>query len=425
MVLRILRGSFGRQLRRKAVAFTAVALGTTAASALLQVSLGIGDQVNRELKAFGANLVVTPAGQGRALEVAGTDVSSLRAPQYLAESDIGAAKDNFWVNNVLALAPMLDTEIQAAGSRLTLRGTWFERREQLPDGREYLAGVRAVFPFWSVEGRWPRDTAPDEVLAGASVARALGLRQGSRIVAARGDRAEALSVVGILSTGTEEDEMLLAPLALAQRLAALEGSVSRILVSALTTPEEAALSRLGLDPTKFSPAEFEKWSCTPFASSIAYEIARSVPRSEVRAIRRVAESEGRILTRVGGLMGLIAAMAAIAAALTVTSSLMTGVLERKAEIGLLKAMGATNGIVIGLFLLEATLLGAGGGIAGAVLGAGLARIVSVAVFGSPVALSPLAVPLAIVAAIAITLAGCALPARRIVAFRPYEVLHGL
>jgi putative ABC transport system permease protein len=124
-------------------------------------------------------------------------------------------------------------------------------------------------------------------------------------------------------------------------------------------------------------------------------------------------------------MALIAAMAALAAALTVTSSLMTGVLERKAEIGLLKAMGATNGIVIGLFLLEAALLGAGGGIAGALLGAGMAHLISLTVFGSAVALSPLAFPLAILAAVAITLAGCALPARRIVAFRPYQVLHGL
>ena len=425
MILRILRGSFRRQLRRKAVAFTAVALGTAAASALLQVSLGVGDQVNRELKAFGANLVVTPEGLGRALEVAGTDVSSLRAPAYLAESDIGGAKENFWVNNVLALAPMLDTELEAAGRRLTLRGTWFERTERLADGREYPAGVRVIFPFWSVEGRWPSEAAEDEALAGASVARALGLRPGARLTAGLGTRAREFTVVGILSTGSEEDGMLLAPLAAAQQLAGLEGRVSRILVSALTTPEDAVFGRLGLDPTKFSPEEFEKWSCTPFASSIAYEIARSVPHSEVRAIRRVAESEGRILGRIGGLMSLIAAMAALAAALTVTSSLMTGVLERKAEIGLLKAMGATNGIVIGLFLLEAALLGAGGGIAGAVLGAGMARLISVAVFGSAVALSPLAFPLAILAAVAITLAGCALPARRIVAFRPYQVLHGL
>jgi len=425
MILRILRGSFGRQLRRKAVAFTAVALGTAAASALLQISLGVGDQVNRELKAFGANLVVTPAGAGRTLEVAGTDVSALRTPAYLAESDIGRAKENFWVNNVLALAPMLDTEITAAGRTVTLRGTWFERSERLGDGREYPAGVRAIFPFWNVEGRWPRERADDEALAGTSLARALGLHPGDRLTAGQGNRLHEFSVVGILSTGSEEDGMLLAPLAAAQQLAGLEGRVSRILVSALTTPEDAVFGRLGLDPAKFSPQEFEQWSCTPFASSIAYEIARHVPRSEVRAIRRVAESEGRILGRIGGLMALIAAMAALAAALTVTSSLMTGVLERKAEIGLLKAMGATNGIVIGLFLLEAALLGAGGGIAGALLGAGLAHLISLTVFGAAVALSPLAFPLAILAAVAITLAGCALPARRIVAFRPYQVLHGL
>jgi len=425
MILRILRGSFGRQKRRKAVAFTAVALGTAAASALLQISLGIGDQVNRELKAFGANLVVTPAGAGSALEVAGTDVSALRAPAFLAEADIAKTKDNFWINNVLAVAPMLDARIEVAGRALTLRGTWFERRERLGDGRDYPAGVRAIFPFWRVEGRWPSDAATDEALAGASLARAYALRPGSRLTVTSSDRSRELTVVGILSTGSEEDGMLLAPLAAAQQLAERPGSVSRILVSALTTPEDAVFNRLGLDPAKFPPQEFEKWSCTPFASSIAYEIGRSIPRSEVRAIRRVADSEGRILGRIGGLMGLIAAMASLAAALTVTSSLTTGILERKAEIGLLKAMGATNGIVIGLFLLEAALLGAAGGIVGAVLGAGMAHTISIAVFGSAVALSPLAFPLAVAAAVGITLAGCALPARRIVAFRPYQVLHGL
>lgn len=425
MILRILRGSFGRQKRRKGVAFAAVALGTAAASALLNISLGVGDKLNRELKAFGANLSVTAAGGGRRVELAGTDVTALRARAWLPEAAIGKAKDNFWVNNVLSLAPVLDVEAAAAGRRVTVRGTWFERAERLPDGREYPAGVRALFPFWRVEGRWVADGAEAEALVGESLARALGAAPGQRLRLEAAGRAVDLEVAGILSTGGEEDGLVLTTLAAAQQLGDLPGRVDRILVSALTTPEDAVFARLGLDPARFSPAEFEKWSCTPFPSSIGYEIARSIPGSEVRTIRRVAESEGRILGKIGGLMALVAAMAAAAAALTVTSSLTTGVLERKGEIGLLKAMGATNGTVIGLFLLEAGLLGAAGGVAGAGLGAVMARVISVAVFGSPVSPSPFAFPLAVAAAVAITLAGCALPARRIVAFRPFEVLHGL
>src|SRR5204863_271480 len=101
-------------------------------------------------------------------------------------------------------------------------------------------------------------------------------------------------------------------------------------------------------------------------------------------IRRVAEGQGAVLSRASGLMALIAAMAALAAALTVTSATMTGILERRTEIGLLRAMGAGGGLVVGLFLSEAALLGLAGGLIGAAGGAWLARIISAGVFGAPV-----------------------------------------
>jgi putative ABC transport system permease protein len=195
-------------------------------------------------------------------------------------------------------------------------------------------------------------------------------------------------------------------------------------VSALTTPESAVWERMGKNPRQLPPAEFEKWSCTPFVSSIAYELERAWPGSEARVIRRVAEGEGAVLSRASGLMALIALMAALGAALTVTSATMTGVLERRVEIGLLKAMGAGGGTVVGLFLSEAALLGLLGGLAGAVGGAWLARVVSTSVFGAPVSIRPAALALALATAMLITLVGSLLPARRIAGFRPAEVLRG-
>jgi putative ABC transport system permease protein len=123
-------------------------------------------------------------------------------------------------------------------------------------------------------------------------------------------------------------------------------------------------------------------------------------------------------------MTLIAVMAATGAALTVTSALTTGVLERRTEIGLFKAMGASGAMVTGLFLAEATILGLIGGAAGALGGAALARFISTSVFGVPVAIRPMAIPLAIGMALGITLLGSLLPARRIAAVLPAEVLRG-
>jgi putative ABC transport system permease protein len=183
--------------------------------------------------------------------------------------------------------------------------------------------------------------------------------------------------------------------------------------------------RLGANPKDLPPEEFERWTCTPFPSSIAYELQRAVRGSEARVIRRVADSEGTILRRISGLMAAIAVLAALGSALAVTSALSTSVLERRSEIGLLKAMGAGNPRVVALFLAEAVLFGVTGGLLGAGLGALMARFISTSVFGAPVAIRPFAIPLAIAVALLITTAGFVVPARRILRFRPYEVLRGL
>src|SRR5262245_6573829 len=446
MFVRILRDSLLRQKRRKTIALLAVALGTAAASALGAIALDVGDKMNRELKSFGANLVVLPRGGSGALLVGGEDLAALRLPAYLPAAELLRVKDNFWKNNILGFAPVLDVPAAIAGRRVPLRGTWFERPAPIPGDAATgtaaaLAGLRVLNPYWSVEGRWPREAAADqapaggvagapvqaggaEILAGRTLAVSLGLRPGMSTTIEIGGKRHPVTVAGVLSAGGEEDGVLLAALEWTQAVSGLEGRLSRVQVSALTTPESAVWERLGANPRSLPPAEFEKWTCTPFVSSIAYEIERAWPGAEARVIRRVAAAEGAILSRSSGLMALIALMAAFGAALTVTSALTTGILERRVEIGLLKAMGAGNGTVVALFLAEASAVGLLGGVLGAAGGAVLARAISASVFGAPITLRPAALPLAIAAALIITLLGCVLPARRIAGFRPAEVLRG-
>jgi len=434
MFLRILRDSLFRQRRRKAIALVAVALGTAAASALGDIALDVGDKVNRELKSFGANLVVLPRGGSGPITIGGEDLSSVRVPAYLPADEVLRVKDNFWKNNILGFAPVLDVPVVVAGRRVLLRGSWFERPAPVTGDAAAgtaaaLAGLRVLNPYWSVDGRWPReegaagDGQPD-ILAGRAIAASLGLAPGATATIDVGGRDRTVTVAGILAAGGDEDDMLLAPLEWTQAAAGLDGRLSRVLVSALTTPESAVRERLGANPRDLPAAEFEKWTCTPFVSSIAYELERAWPAAEARVIRRVADAEGAILSRSSGLMALIAFMAAFGAALTVTSALTTGILERRVEIGLLKAMGAGNGTVVALFLAEAGAVGLLGGILGAAGGAVLARAISVSVFGAPIVLRPASLPLAIAAALLITLLGSVLPARRVAGFRPAEVLRG-
>ncbi|PYT15938.1 MAG: hypothetical protein DMF51_05730 [Acidobacteria bacterium] len=443
MFLRLVRHSFLRRKRRKAVLLAAVALGTSAAAALADIALDIGDKMSRELNSFGANLVVLPAGGGAPVVVGGEDVAALRLPSYLDAAGLPAVRENFWKNNILGFAPVLDVPARltrggpdAGGGRaVLLRGTWIER--QVPGADPPLTtGVRGLNPYWSIEGRWPAEpggdgagasgpAGPFEGVVGSGLAAALGLRPGQRLEIQVAGRPADLLVTGILRGGAEEDGAILLPIETAWRLSGLGGRLSRIFVRALTTPESAVYERLGASPKDLPPAEFERWTCTPFPSSIAYELERALPGSEARVIRRVADSEGSILRRISGLMAVIAILAVFGSALAVTSALSTSVLERRSEIGLLKAMGAGNPRVVGLFLAEATLYGVAGGLLGAGAGALMARFISSSVFGSPVVIRPLAVPLAIAVALLITVAGFVVPARRILRFRPSEVLRGL
>ncbi len=429
MFLRVLRNSFFRQKRRKAIVFAAVALGTAAAAAMGDIALDIGDKVSGELRAFGANLVIVPTGAGAPAVVGGEDLTRVRIPSFLDASDVPKARENFWRNNILALAPVLDLPARVAGTPAVLRGTWFERPL---DPGPLLTGMRTLNPFWNVEGRWPDDRSEQaraadaqEFLVGRDLAASLGARPGGRFEIEAGGHSTTFTVAGILTTGGEEDRAILAPIESLWRLSGLTGRVSRILVRALTTPESAVYERLGKNPRSLSPAEFERWACTPFVTSIAHELERAIPGAEARPVWRVADTEGRLLRRVSGLMALIALLAALGSSLTVTSALATSVRERRSEIGLLKAMGAGGPRVVGLFVAEAATLGVLGGLLGAGAGALLARFVSAAVFGSPVSIRPLSVPLAVATALAITLVGSIVPARRIARVRPFEVLRDL
>src|SRR5438309_5616549 len=123
------------------------------------------------------------------------------------------------------------------------------------------------------------------------------------------------------------------------------------------------------------PDELERWSCSPYVSSIAYSIRQVLPGSDVRVIRRVADGEGKILTRVLTLLWLVTFASLLAAALAVGASSAASVIERKTEIGLMKALGAGSATVGFLLAAEQLLLALLGGGVGYALGILLARAV--------------------------------------------------
>src|SRR5205807_355592 len=222
-------------------------------------------------------------------------------------------------------------------------------------------------------------------------------------------------------SGGSEDESVLAPLSVAQELAGRPGRYRKLYVSALTKPEDAFAKR---DPKSFTPAEYDRWFCTPYISSIAFQIQQELLGTDVRVIRRVAEGEGQILTRVRMLLWLVTGAALLAAALAVGASSAASVIERRTEIGLMKALGAGSGTVGFLLAAEQLLLAMVGGALGYSLGILLARIVGQKIFGAAPAFSFLVLAVIIGLAAVVTLLGSAIPLRRASRYEPAPILRG-
>jgi putative ABC transport system permease protein len=172
-----------------------------------------------------------------------------------------------------------------------------------------------------------------------------------------------------------------------------------------------------------SAKDLERWSCANYVTSIAYEIEQALPGTLARPVRKVADSEGRILSSVGGLMGLITLVALLSAGLTVWSLTATTKMERRGEIAIMQAIGATRGTVATLFGLEIALVGLVGGVIGAFAGVGLAHYVGASVFHDAIEVTWVLPFLIVMAAMAIALAGAAQPLRRTLRMDPAGILR--
>jgi len=438
MFLRLVADSFTRRPRHKLLTGAALALGMAVATAALSVSLDVGDRLAHEFRSLGANLLVTPQADSLPLEIGGVDYRPVNSGAYLPESDLPKLKSIFWHNNVIAFAPVLETRITVGNPAsvpqissnipthdVPFLGTWANHSVRRPDGSNFITGIAQTTPWWQVQGRWFDDNAR-ECVVGIKLAKYLGVSTGSYLMIFQhingGDvSSEGLSVVGVLETGGPEDDQIVGPLSIAQSISHEPESYRKLYVSALTKPEDDFARR---DPKSMKPDEFERWSCSPYVSSIAYSIKQALPGTDVRVIRRVAEGEGLILTRVRLLLWLVTGAALLAAVLAVGASAAASVIERRTEIGLMKALGAGSASIGFLLAAEQLLLALVGGGIGYAIGIVLAHLLGEKIFGAAPEPSLLVFFVVIALATAVTLLGSVFPLRRASRYEPAPILRG-
>ena len=428
MFFRMIRGTLFRQWKKMLMIAFTIALGASLASAMLSVMFDVGDKVNQELKAYGANIKVVPKESSVISDLYEVEGGSTGA--YLREDELGKIKTIFWAPNIVDYAPFLTVSADPDdGSSVDVVGTWFNHHIVVPSGEELDAGVVSLRSWWELtDGSWLDEQSSgdaDRAMVGADLAKEQGLSAGSKLHVKGSSGEKTLTVVGVFDAGGEEDMAVYVPLDTAQALADLDGCVDSIEVSALTTPENELSERAAKDPTSLSIKDQEAWECTAYASAICYQIQEdAISDSVASPVRQVADSEGAILEKTQLLMILITILSLIGAALGICNLVTASVMERSQEIGLMKAIGAHNSAVSLLVLTEVFITAVIGGIAGFFAGFGFAQIIGHSVFDSAIDMRPMVIPIVAVLVAVVTLIGCIPAIRMLLRLRPTEVLHG-
>ena len=402
------------------IAFTII-LGVSLSTAMMNVMLGVGDKVNRELKVYGANITVRHKEAALMSDLYGLTEGQGVNDKFLYEEDILKLKSIFWGFNILDFAPMLEGHaVLNDGADVSLFGTWPEKNAVLSTGEELHTGLKALRTWWEISGEWLNEDENDAVMIGHLLASQSNIRVGDNITL----NGKNFRVKGIYNDGGNDDAKILMTLPAVQEIMSLPGKVSSIEVSALTTPDNDLARKAAQDPHSLSPDEYETWYCTAYVSAICHQIQEVIRDGVAKPVRQVAESEGTILNKTTLLMILITILSSIGSALAISNLITASVIERSQELGLLKALGAYNWQIASLVLVEVMLTGLIGGVLGYFLGIGFAQIIGQTVFGSYIEIARMVILIVAVILFFVTLAGSIPAIRYLMALKPTEVLHG-
>ena len=357
------------------MALIAVISGAAVSAALLNLDLDATDKFTREFRVFGANVVVSAAPTG---DAAGTmDVGEIERIQQLRSPQI------------VGIAPYLylSAEAEAGENKaaVIVTGTWFDAAERMNSS-------------WKVDGKWAsgRENRTDCMIGEQAAAR-LGLVPGHNVKVQYAGREAALRVVGIITAGTSEDSQIFVALPLAEELGLLGARASLVQISVRgSAPEvETVIRRLSL----------------------------ALPGLQVRPLHQLAEAEGRLLERIRGLLFATVVLILALTSLGVLAAMAGLALERRGDVGLMKALGGSVRKIMRFFMAEATVIGFVGGTIGFAIGMLLSQWIGQRVFSVSITPHLIVLPATLVLMVLVSLAG-ALPLRLLGRVRPSEILRG-
>jgi putative ABC transport system permease protein len=377
MFWRIVRRLLGANRGRLFVILLALGAGAAVTGALLNLQVDAKRRLTTEFRALGANVVILPKSSPDATGQTATLSDSVY--EKIPNIPIVAGGKSAFLFSI--------AQIRSDQSTRSIPAVIVGVREE---------GVTSAAPVPLQEvSRYSR--SEPNCLIGSKVAAVLNLHANDLLSLQEDNSDLTCHINAVDSPGSEYDSDVVVSLNIAQHLTGLHGRISLIRVSYPGTPAQV----------------------NDFIASLAQRL----PDADVHGIRQFTEAEAKIYNRISGLLTATVGLVLILTALCVMAAMTNVAMERKNDVGLMKAIGGATRRVLRLFLAEAAVLGLVAGALGAAAGIAISIGLGKAVFGIAARPRLIVYPVAVALTTIVAIAG-AYPLRRLASVRPASVFRG-
>lgn len=428
MLAKMIFNSIFKNKIQKFLAFLTCFLATLLLSTMLNITLSIGDEVTKQLKSYGSNILVLPKSSSLSIEIGNELYEPLKNKNYLEEKNLYMIKDIYWRNNITALAPFLEGKIAIENSqqKALIYGTYFQKAIKIKDDDDFITGIKSLYPYLAVQGEWAKDDS-NEIMLGEDFAKNNKLKLGDTIkLIGENNQSKEAKIVGILlHANPKMSNKIITPLNLAQDLLNKQGLYSSAEVRAFTIPESALSEKVRrMGEEKLDQLEYDKWYCSAYVGSIASQISDGLPGADAKALNAISDAQSLVVKKIQSLMGITCIICLIVASIAISSLMSSEIHRRKKEIGLLKVLGANTFQIYLIFASENLIVALFAALFGFIFGTALSQIISLSIFGYFIDIAFIALPLSFIFAGLIALLGCLLPIKNITQLSAAGVLYG-
>lgn len=427
MFFTMLWGAVFRRRSRAMMAVIASLVGAATLFCLASVCVAVPQQMNEEMRAYGANLIVTPASATGKSQ--GIDTATVRNVTAL----VGAG------HSVKSAAYRYES-VRINSAPYTIAGV-------------DVKAVRALNRHWNVTGDWP---GSGNVMVGRDVADALGVKVGSRVTigyraadasasasssaSAKSDSDESTETAESSAQGTQSTQTTQGE----QTTQATEnGRVSSDIMDNNGTEfriagivdtggnEDSIIYATTADVSKLAGhergADVVEYSVNAMGDELNAIVNRinKNPNTAVKAqtVTKITSSDTRIIAMLQTLFWIVSLVVLVLTLVGVGTTISSIVSQRRNEIGLRKALGADSRAIGVEFYVESGIYGLIGGLLGTAIGYVLARVLCSTVFGRAIGFDWLLGTGSLLLSVAIAVIASIPPVRRATRIDPAIVLR--